>query len=138
MSSVYLGIAEEAREGALASLGKARNSSQRDPVLTDVMIGEMEIAYHTALSARDQLTPQLVDAPEVSDVMRIGNTLKEIVVEHAIATVEKAVAIAGGTSYFRKSPLERLARDVRAGRFHPPSAPVAQQIIGSRVREGLA
>jgi alkylation response protein AidB-like acyl-CoA dehydrogenase len=137
MSSVYLGIAEEAREVALASLGKARNSSQRDPVLTDTMIGEMEISYMTALSARDCLTPQLAEVKEVSDVMRLGTTLKEIVVEHAIATVEKACAIAGGTSYFRKSPLERLARDVRAARFHPPSAPVAQQVVGIRVREAL-
>jgi alkylation response protein AidB-like acyl-CoA dehydrogenase len=61
--------------------------------------------------------------------------LKEIVVEQAIATVEKAVEIAGGRSYFRKSPLERLARDVRAGRFHPPSAPVSFQIAGQRGRE---
>jgi acyl-CoA dehydrogenase len=138
MSSVYLGVAEEARELALKSLGTARNSSQRDGVLTDAMIGEMEIAFQTARSARDCLAPELAAAPEPADVMRIGGVCKEIVVEHAIATVEKAVAIAGGGSYVRKSPLERLARDVRAGRFHPPAAPVMQQIIGSRVREGLA
>lgn len=48
-------------------------------------------------------------------MMRIGNTLKEIVVEHSIAAVEKASAIMGGSLYFRTSPLERLARDVRAG-----------------------
>ena len=30
----------------------------------------------------------------------------------------------------RRSILERLVRDVRAARFHPPSAPVAQQMIG--------
>ncbi|HXK33798.1 MAG TPA: acyl-CoA dehydrogenase family protein [Dehalococcoidia bacterium] len=134
MSSVYLGVAEEARAIALGSLGKARNSALRDNVLTDAMIGEMELHFMTALSARDHLAPQLAEAPEPADVIRLGITLKEITVEHAIATVEKATAIMGGTSYFRKSPMERLARDARAGRFHPPSAPVAQQILGSRVR----
>jgi len=138
MASVYLGVAEEARELALRSLGKARNSSQRDPVLTDAMIGEMEIAYQTARSARDVLAQELAVEPGQAEVVQMGLVCKEIVVEHAIATVEKAVAISGGGAFFRKSPLERLARDVRAARFHPPSAPVAQQVIGSRVREGRA
>ena len=138
MSSVYLGVAAEARELALRSLQKARNSNYRDASLTDAMIGEMEIAFVTAASARDSLTPQLVEATETGDIVRLGLTLKQIAVDNAIATVEKAVAIAGGGAYFRKSPLERLARDVQAGRFHPPAAPVSQQIIGSRVREGVA
>jgi acyl-CoA dehydrogenase len=137
MSSVYLGVAEEARHHALQSLQRARNSNFRDAVLTDALIGEMEVAYIAGVAARDQLAQQLVDATEVPDVVRLGLALKEIAVERAIETVEKAVAIAGGGSYFRKSPIERLARDVRAGRFHPPSAPVSHQIIGSRVREGI-
>ncbi|MEX0750550.1 MAG: acyl-CoA dehydrogenase family protein [Dehalococcoidia bacterium] len=137
MSSVYLGVAEEARHFALQSLQKARNSNFRDPVLTDVLLGEMEVAFTTASAVRNQLAPRLAEA-EVEEVVALSITLKEIVVDRAIETVEKAVAIAGGTAYFRKSPLERLARDVRAGRFHPPSAPVSHQIIGSRVREGLA
>jgi alkylation response protein AidB-like acyl-CoA dehydrogenase len=138
MSSVYLGVAEEAREIALRSLQKARNSNFRDHALTDAMIGEMEIAFVTAASARDSLTLQIVEATETADIVRLGLTLKQIAVDNAIATVERAVAIAGGGAYFRKSPLERLARDVQAGRFHPPAAPVSQQIIGSRVREGAA
>ena len=138
MSSVYLGVAEEARSLALRSLQKARNSNYRDASLTDAMIGEMEIAFVTAASARDNLTPQLVEATETADIVRLGLTLKQITVDNAIATVERAVAIAGGGAYFRKSPIERLARDVQAGRFHPPAAPVSQQIIGSRVREGAA
>ena len=64
--------------------------------------------------------------------------MKEAVVDNAIKTVEKAVEIAGGRSYFRKSPLERLARDVRAARFHPPSAPISYQMAGERIREARA
>jgi acyl-CoA dehydrogenase len=102
------------------------------------MIGEMEIAFVTAASARDSLTLQLVEATETADIVRLGLTLKQIAVDNAIATVERAVAIAGGGAYFRKSPLERLARDVRAARFHPPSAPISFQMAGERFREAWA
>jgi alkylation response protein AidB-like acyl-CoA dehydrogenase len=61
--------------------------------------------------------------------------MKDAVINNAIAAVDKAVEIAGGRAYFRKSPLERLARDVRAARFHPPSAPISYQIAGQRLRE---
>jgi acyl-CoA dehydrogenase len=63
---------------------------------------------------------------------------KQTVTEHCIRVVEKAVEIAGGRSFFRKSPLERLARDVRAARFHPPSAPISFQMAGERFREAWA
>jgi alkylation response protein AidB-like acyl-CoA dehydrogenase len=135
-ASVYLGIAEEAREEAYRSLGSGINSANRDQALTDVLIGEMEAAFLTATAVRDQVTAAVNEPPKDLQWCLMQTTLlKEIVVDRAVATVEKAVEIAGGRSYFRKSPLERLARDVRAGRFHPPSAPVSFQIAGMRGRE---
>ena len=135
-SSVYLGIAEEAREEAYKSLGTGINSAGRDPALTDVMLGEMEAAYLTAVSVRDQVVAEINEPPkDMQRCLMQSVLLKEIVVDRSIATVEKAVEIAGGRSYFRKSPLERLARDVRAGRFHPLSAPVSFQVAGMRGRE---
>lgn len=135
-SSVYIGIADEARQEAYRALGTGINSTFRDQALTDVMIGEMEAAYLTAVSVRDQVTAAIEEAPKDMQWCLMQTTLmKEVVVDRAIATVEKAVEIAGGRSYFRKSPLERLARDVRAGRFHPLSAPVSFQVAGQRGRE---
>jgi alkylation response protein AidB-like acyl-CoA dehydrogenase len=135
-ASVYIGIAEEAREEAYRSIGGGINSTNRDQALTDVLIGEMEAAFLTAVSVRDQVTAAIADPPkDMQWCMAQTSLLKEIVVDRAVATVEKAIEIAGGRSYFRKSPLERLARDVRAGRFHPPSAPVSFQIAGQRGRE---
>ena len=61
--------------------------------------------------------------------------MKEVVTEKAIAVVERAVQIAGGRAFYRKSPLERLARDVQAARFHPPAAPTSYQMAGERYRE---
>lgn len=136
MSSVYLGIAEEARAEAYASLGKGRNTTFRDEALTDVMIGQMEAAFLTALSVRDHAVAQLAEFPDdMQQAVATAVTARQVVVENAIATVERATQIAGGTSYFKKSPLERLWRDVQAGRFHPPAEPVSYQMIGQRMRE---
>ena len=136
ISGVYLGVAEEARAEAYRALGTGINSSFRAPALTDVLIGEMEAEFLTAASVRDQVVGQLDrDRADVQTALARAVLCKEIVTARAIAVVEKAVEIAGGRAYFRRSPLERLARDVRAGRFHPPAAPVSFQIAGERARE---
>lgn len=138
VSGVYLGIAEEARAEAYKALGTGINSANRDQALTDVLIGEMEASLITARAVRDAIAAELNDPPKDPGTMLAKAVLcKEIVVSNAIATVEKAVEIAGGRSFYRKSPLERLARDVRAGKFHPPSAPMSFQIAGQRGREAM-
>ncbi len=135
-SSVYLGVAEEAREEAYKAIGTGINSANRHDVLTDVLIGEMEAAFLTARAVRDQVANELDSPPADSQrAMASAMLCKQIVVAQSVKVVEKAVELAGGRSYFRKSPLERLARDVRAGQFHPPSAPMSYQIAGNRCRE---
>jgi alkylation response protein AidB-like acyl-CoA dehydrogenase len=136
MASVYVGIAEEAREEAYKAIGTGINSANRDQVLTDVLIGEMETAFLTARAVRDQAIAELNTPPsDPRAAIPIVVMMKDAVINNAIAAVDKAVEIAGGRAYFRKSPLERLARDVRAARFHPPSAPISYQIAGQRLRE---
>jgi acyl-CoA dehydrogenase len=44
---------------------------------------------------------------------------KREVVTKAIEVVDLAMDLAGGSSYFKRSPLERAYRDVRAATFHP-------------------
>ena len=62
MSSVYIGIAEEAREEAYKAIGTGINSANRDQVLTDVLIGEMETAFLAARSTRDAVLVEINDA----------------------------------------------------------------------------
>ncbi len=136
VSGVYLGIAEEARDEAYRALGTGINSSNRDQVLTDVLIGEMECDLLIARSVRDQVTQELDAFPaDLQAALSKAILCKQVVTTQAIKVVDKAVEIAGGRAYFRKSPLERLARDVRAAQFHPPSAPISFQIAGGRSRE---
>jgi acyl-CoA dehydrogenase len=46
----------------------------------------------------------------------IGRTLAG---RAAIRTVEKAMEVAGGASFYRGPGLERLFRDIQGARFHP-------------------
>jgi len=139
VSGVYLGIAAEARAEALKAIGTGVNSSHRNEVLTDVLVGEMEAAFLTARSVHETVARELDAFPgDMQPAVAKAILCKEIVTAKAVAVVDKAVEIAGGRAYFRKSPLERLARDVRAGRFHPPASPVSFQMAGERVREQAA
>ena len=45
--------------------------------------------------------------------------VKSRATEAAIAAVDQVLRASGGAQYFRRSELERLSRDVRAGLYHP-------------------
>jgi alkylation response protein AidB-like acyl-CoA dehydrogenase len=51
-------------------------------------------------------------------------------VETAWKIVDRAMDISGGFGMFKKSELERLFRDARAGRFHPANSALAHEFIG--------
>jgi acyl-CoA dehydrogenase len=102
------------------------------------MIGEMEAQYLTATSVRDAVLAKLASpGGEPGAVAKDASLCKEVVTTAARATVDKAVALSGGSGFFKRSPIERIARDVQAARFHPPAAPVSYQIIGSETRAAL-
>jgi alkylation response protein AidB-like acyl-CoA dehydrogenase len=102
------------------------------------MIGEMEAQYLTATSVRDAVLAKLASpGGEPGAVVKDASLCKEVVTTAARATVDKAVALSGGSGFFKRSPIERIARDVQAARFHPPAAPVSYQIIGSETRAAL-
>ena len=65
--------------------------------------------------------------PEES--MSKGGVCKYIVTNNNIKVVSLAMDIAGGPGLFRRFGLERLYRDVRAGKAHPPSDVGALEMI---------
>ncbi len=56
--------------------------------------------------------------------------MKYHAVEGAFRVVDRALDISGGFGMFRKSELERLFRDCRAGRFHPANSALVHEIVG--------
>lgn len=137
VSGVYVGVAEEARDLALAAVGRSGNSRFRDDALTDVMVGQLETSLLTATSVHESVVARLDGMGGTQEALTLAASCKQVVTEAAIAAVDTAVALSGGSAYFRRSPLERLARDVRAARFHPPAAPVSYQIVGARTRRNI-
>lgn len=57
-------------------------------------------------------------------------TAKYRAVEGAWKVVDRALDLSGGFGMFRKSELERLFRDARAGRFHPANAALTHELVG--------
>jgi alkylation response protein AidB-like acyl-CoA dehydrogenase len=136
LSSVYLGLAEEARDETYRGLFGSQRAESRDRSLTDMMIGQLEADLLVARATRDQVVSGLDrDRADVQAAVRESILCKQIVTERAMSVVAKAVELAGGRAFYRRSALERLARDVQAARFHPPAAPVSLQIVGERTRQ---
>ena len=51
-------------------------------------------------------------------------------VEGAWRIVDRALDASGGFGMFKKSELERLFRDARAGRFHPANSALSHEVVG--------
>jgi len=123
IAGVYVGIAERAAE--IARPFAARNAGDSTVWWA---AGEMQSALVVARALHDRMmvlandldfTPSL----ELTDEMLV---LKTQVVESSQRVVERAIEATGGPGYYRRTGLERLLRDVRAGHFHP--LPAKQQI----------
>ena len=54
-------------------------------------------------------------------------------VETAWKVADRALEVSGGFGMFKKSEMERLFRDARAGRFHPANSSLAHELIGKLV-----
>ena len=112
--SAYLGVAEGARNRAL-ELAKKR---PQDPMLAQ-MVGEMEnrlLAAKLAHRRMVELAETGTPGPETtSEAMQ----LRTLAGQAAIDTVAKAMEVAGGAAFYRKTGLERTFRDIQAARFHP-------------------
>jgi acyl-CoA dehydrogenase len=112
--SAYLGVADGARAKALAAARK--KPSDEGLVL---LVGEMENAFaaaETAVAAMISNAETGKPGPETTNRAMIGRTLAG---QSAIRTVEKAMEVAGGASFYRSLGLERAFRDIQAARFHP-------------------
>jgi alkylation response protein AidB-like acyl-CoA dehydrogenase len=131
--SVYLGLAEAARDLALERIARKRH----DP---DVwyLVGEMENALVTGQMAVKGMIDLCADYAFAPDVATANAVLirKTIAAEALQLTVEKALETVGGAGIFRSMGLERLVRDIHAAQFHPLPAKRQHRFSG-RVALGL-
>ena len=124
--SVYVGIAEAARDIAVAAMARRAAAGRNRRLL-----GEMDSALWSARVAHDAMISVVErNAPSaitVNDVM-FGRRAVEAA---AIRTVELAMEAAGGAGFYRASALERRFRDIQAARYHPMRREVQQEFAGA-------
>jgi acyl-CoA dehydrogenase len=124
MASVYFGIAVGARNEAIRAMSRrpSRDGSQNEDPAMIRLAGLMDYKLRTAWWA---LMGSLSETGEDFDYpLDEQNTLtallaKRCVVTEAQEVVDLAMEAAGGSSYFKRSPIERAYRDVRGGKYHP-------------------
>lgn len=129
--SVYVGVAEAARDLALSQASKRRG----DHHLLH-LVGGMENELAAArLALADMVAAAGLNAPGPVVTSRVF-TGRTLVARSAIAAAEQAMLVAGGSAFYRGNGLERLFRDVQAARYHPLQEGL-QHELAARVALGL-
>jgi alkylation response protein AidB-like acyl-CoA dehydrogenase len=111
--SVYTGVAEAARDLAVAAA-----ATRRDPAVVE-LVGALDTelaATRIALESMVAFSETAQPGPETTNTIFMHRTL---VARSTLKTVELALEVTGGASYHRRNGLERLFRDVQGARFHP-------------------
>lgn len=111
--SVYLGIAERARDLAL-TLAQRKPLCQR----TLRIAGEMD----TALAAARYAQRAMIETAEANSpgAESVNQTMmgRRIVEEQVLRSLDLAMELAGGIGFYRTAGLERLFRDIQGARYH--------------------
>ena len=133
IASVYTGVAQRAVE-----VGSSIATTRRNATKGIVHADDPDIRWRLA-DAAIRLDGAVLQAEKVlADLDALGtgesgpgtsdhgprwflhfSGVKSRATEAAIAAVDQALRASGGAQYFRRSELERLSRDVRAGLYHP-------------------
>lgn len=131
--SVYTGVAEAAADIA-TELARKRLNDTVVPYLLGELVNELT---RVQLAADDMV--RLANDFDVTMGLDVTSPMlvrKTIVAEGVLATVEKALEVAGGAGFYRKAGLERLLRDAHGAQFHPLPAKRQQRFTG-RIALGL-
>ena len=128
--AVYLGLAESARDYAIASVSKPADPSVQRQV------GLMNNRLQVAAWALDGALAVVGDDPKPShETVAAVMAAKREVANAGIEACDIALELGGGSGFFKGSPLERAYRDIRAVKFHPLS-PEATLLHAGRLALG--
>jgi alkylation response protein AidB-like acyl-CoA dehydrogenase len=122
--SVYLGIAEAARDEAV-TFARARSSVPS----TFEHLGTIENHLNTVRIAVEDMFATATIEPDMQTTRRLLMA-RTMAGDAAIATVQSALEFIGSTAFLKPHLLERLFRDVQAARFHPLIATQQRMLVG--------
>jgi alkylation response protein AidB-like acyl-CoA dehydrogenase len=134
--SIYLGIADRARDLAVAaahqrtSVAYGGRSMAYNPMV-QYAAAEMTIALEAATATIDRVTQDWSTRVDHGGAWASKLVAaKYIAVEAAQKVVDLAMDMTGGAGFFRSHEMERLYRDVRAGKLHPANSGLVHEMVG--------
>ena len=133
--NIYYGLAHRMLEltiehvKAKGSLGLTRSCAHHPEVQRGIaeMVMELEaIGAHLDATAREW--SERVNHGAAWPIKIVATKYRAV--EGAWRIADRALEVSGGFGMFKKSELERLFRDARAGRFHPANSALSHEIVG--------
>jgi len=130
--AVYLGIGAGAMSFARELALKMRKG---DNPQVQHLFAEMEVLLETARAvlyrhAQEMELGSLYSDLAVQEGMAKAVLTKYVATNNACGIVDRALHVVGGAGYFRRFPLERMYRDVRAGPIMPYTNLEADDLFG--------
>ena len=92
-------------------------------------VGEMDMLIEGARAVMWKAAAE-IDRDDPRSWSRKAVAARMIAIENSVRVVDLALRAVGGSSYFKRLPLERLYRDVRAGLYHPFDSDETLEFLG--------
>ena len=133
IAAPYIGIAVAARDFVVEFMRERPRFPLNKPMshLPSVYnkVGEMDMLIETARAMLWKAAAE-ADIEEPQTWAHKSVTARTVAMENAVRVVDLALRAVGGASYFKRFPLERYYRDVRAALFHPVGTDQALELLG--------
>jgi len=129
--SVYLGVAAAAldwcREWAIARKRLHHPGVQSRVAQMEILL---ETARATIRSHCIDMQSGAIPRMDVQAGIAKSAVPKFVAANNAVRILDLAMQVAGGPGFYRRAPLERMYRDVRAGTIHPLNNLDTEELIG--------
>jgi alkylation response protein AidB-like acyl-CoA dehydrogenase len=133
IGAVYIGMAVAARDFVVEFMRDRPRFPLKKPMshLPSVYnkVGEMDMLIESARAIMYKAAAE-VEQEKPRTWARKSVAARMVAIENSSRVVDLALRAVGGASYFKRLPLERLYRDVRAGLFHPFDSDDTLEFLG--------
>jgi alkylation response protein AidB-like acyl-CoA dehydrogenase len=133
IGAVYIGIAVAARDFVVDFMRDRPRFPLKKPMshLPSVYnkVGEMDMLIESARAIMWKTAAE-VDQESPRTWARKSVAARMVAIENSTRVVDLALRAVGGQSYFKRLPLERYFRDVRAGLYHPFDSDETLEFLG--------
>ena len=133
IGAVYIGIAAAARDFVVEFMRDRPRFPLKHPMshLPSVYnkVGEIDLLIEAARAIMWKAGAEM-NLDEPVSWSRKAVAARMIAIENSVKAVDLALRAVGGASYFKRLPLERYYRDVRAGLYHPFDSDESLEFLG--------